>query len=514
MLLILFFLYNFVMSFIKKHKLALLFGFGIIFVYFFTRLYNILELPIFTDEAIYVRWAQIAKNDANWRFISLTDGKQPLLIWLMMIVMRFVEDPLLAGRLVSTVAGFLTMFGLFLLGREMFRQTWVGILSAVLYLIYPMAIVYDRMALYDGLVGTFAVWSLYFAVMLIRKLQLDLALILGMVLGGGVLTKTSGFFNIYLLPTTLVLFDFAQKDRLKQIIKWACLAILATILAYMFYSILRLSPFFHIITEKNAIFVYPLKEWINHPLEFFVGNWQAFWDWIIRYLTWPLLALALLSFFLSKAFTREKIVLFLWFILPILALGLFGRTIYPRFIFFMLLPLLPLIAFSLVNIYTRVKKTYLFAVFCFLFFFLALKADYLILNDFAKAHVPESDVIQYVTGWPAGIGIKESIEFFKKEAKKGKIYIATQGTFGLMPYAFEIYLVDNPNITIEGYWPIGETIPEKVLNEGKKKSAYFVFYQPCGPCEGIGLSPPAWNVETMLQVKRGTDNYTTVYKVR
>ena len=78
------------MDFIKKYKFLLLLAFGISILYIFTRLYNILELPIFTDEAIYVRWAQIAKNDAYWRFISLTDGKQPLFVWVAMILMKVV----------------------------------------------------------------------------------------------------------------------------------------------------------------------------------------------------------------------------------------------------------------------------------------------------------------------------------------------------------------------------------------------------------------------------------------
>lgn len=60
-----------------------------------TRLFNILSVPIFTDEAIYTRWSQIARYDSNWRFISLTDGKQPAFVWLNMIVMRLFDDPLL-----------------------------------------------------------------------------------------------------------------------------------------------------------------------------------------------------------------------------------------------------------------------------------------------------------------------------------------------------------------------------------------------------------------------------------
>ncbi|PIV70919.1 hypothetical protein COW57_02575, partial [Candidatus Roizmanbacteria bacterium CG17_big_fil_post_rev_8_21_14_2_50_39_7] len=50
-------------------------------LYFATRLYNIKLLPIFNDEGIYIHWAKAAWHDASWRFISLTDGKQPLQTW-------------------------------------------------------------------------------------------------------------------------------------------------------------------------------------------------------------------------------------------------------------------------------------------------------------------------------------------------------------------------------------------------------------------------------------------------
>ena len=501
------------MDFFRKHKLEFFVLALLVIVYLFSRFYSILSLPIFTDEAIYIRWAQIAKQDANWRFISLTDGKQPMFIWLMMISLRFIQDPLLAGRVVSVGAGFFTLIGMYFLGREIFKNNKIGLISSALYVIFPMSLVYDRMALYDNLVGTFAVWSLFLIILLVRRIRLDIALILGMMVGGGVLTKTNAFFNIYLLPLSLILFNWTEKNTKKRLIKWLGLAAIAVIIAYCFYSILRLSPYFYIITEKNANFVYPLKDWLEHPFTFFIGNWKAFWDWTNRYLTWPLLALAVGSFFISKSFLREKIVLFLWFIIPIVALGLFGKTLFPRFIFFMILPLLPLIAFSLVNIYTKFKMLYIFLIFLFLVFMLAFKTDYLILNDFANAHIPVSDTNQYLTDWPAGGGIKKSIEFFEKEAKKGKIYIATQGTFGLMPYALEIYLVNNPNIKIDGYWPVGDVIPTKIIEESKKMPTYFLFYQPCSSCVYPGAAPVQWNLNPILRIKGAGDNYTSIYRI-
>ncbi len=503
------------MDFFKRHKIEFLVLTVLILIYFVTRFYSILSLPIFTDEAIYIRWAQIAKQDANWRFISLTDGKQPMFIWLMVISLRFIQDPLLAGRVVSVGAGFVTLIGMYFLGREMFKNNKIGLISSALYIIFPMALVYDRMALYDSLVGTFAIWALFLTTLLARRVRLGFALILGMVIGGGVLTKTSAFFSIYLLPFSLVLLNWRGKEVRNRFIKWVFFAAVAVAIAYGFYFILRLSPFFHIIAEKNAIFVYSLKNWLDHPFNFFIINLKAFWNWTDLYLTWPLFVLAVGSFFVSKSFLREKIVLFLWFIIPIVALGLFGQTLYPRFIFFMILSLLPLIAFFLVNIYLRFKKVYLFVIFCFLFFTLVLKTDYLILTDFAKANIPFSDIMQYQSDWPAGGGVKESVEFLKKEAEKGRIYVATQGTFGLMPFALEIYLVQNPNITIEGIWPIDDTIPAKILEKSRQMPTYFIFYQACSSCRLIGEAPPMWeNLKLIQQYKKNYgDRSYSLYRV-
>src|SRR3990167_410413 len=113
---------------VKKYRLELAILVLLTIAYFSLRLYRIMSLPIFTDEAIYTRWSQIANQDASWRFISLVDGKQPLFIWLNMILVRVIHDPLLSGRLISVFAGFATMAGLFFLGREIFNNRWIVIL--------------------------------------------------------------------------------------------------------------------------------------------------------------------------------------------------------------------------------------------------------------------------------------------------------------------------------------------------------------------------------------------------
>lgn len=473
----------------------------LIIFYFITRLYNLMLMPLFTDEAIYVRWAQIGFFDAGWRFISLTDGKQPSFVWLTIVLMKFIGNPLAAGRLVSVGAGLATMVGIFFLTSEIFKNKKMGLLASFLYAISPFAIVYDKMALYDGLVGTFMTWSLYFQILLVRKNRLDLALILGMIMGGAVLTKSSGFIAIYLLPFSLLLFNLAKNKRIQRFIIWIALAIVSITLTYLCYSILRLSPFFHMIDEKNSIFIYTFSEWRTHQFTFFWGNFLGLWDWLIGYMSWPIIFLTAGSFLVKREFTREKLLLFIWFTLPFFMLALFGKILYPRFIFFMTLPLLPLAALSFYTILSWIKKPVFRAIAAVLLLLPVFHMSYFVLTNPYVAPIPASDKNQYLNAWPAGGGIREMVAFFSEQAKDKKIFVGTEGTFGSLPtIAMEIYFMHNELVEKHGFWPIQEKIPDIVLEKAKIMPTYFVFNQG-------NEAPSTWPVKVIAKHRKGIGSY-------
>lgn len=503
------------MLFIKKYRFEIFFSFIFLILYFFLRFYHILSLPIFTDEAIYVRWSEIAKQDANWRFISLTDGKQPMFVWIAILFLHVIHDPLLAVRLVSVFAGLGTTIGLFFLGRELFQKRWIGLLSSALYVLFPFGLVYDRMAIYDSLVAMFAVWGWYVSILLVRKVRSDIPFILGLVLGGGFLTKSSNFFIGALLPVSLLLFDFKRKDARSRFIQWIAYAMLAIGLGVLYYSVLRLSPFYAIISEKNAIFVYPLKEWLQHPFAFFEGNIKGLFDWFITYVKIPILLLILGSFFFIKERLREKLLVLIWFLVPFLYLAFFGKTLYPRFILFMTVGLLPLAAYTIYKIQLLVKNIFITGFIFLLLMIPSVQADYFIITNFAYAPIPKSDLTQYINDWPAGGGVKEAVDFFQQKAQQGHIYIGTEGTFGLMPYGLEIYLVQNPNIKIQGIWPIPDTLPKSLLDASKKMPTYLLFYQPCPSCSAPGEAPSQWPLTLIARYKRGIGTaYLSIYQVK
>jgi len=505
------------MKLILRYKWEIVVSLFLAIAYFVLRLIFLNRLPIFTDEAIYLRWAQIALHDSSWRFISLTDGKQPMFVWVAMVVMKFISDPLIAGRLVSVATGFATMLGLFALTYELFKNKRTAFLVAALYIVYPFAQVLDRMALYDSMVATFYVWALYISILLVRKIRLDIAYTLGFVVGAGVLTKTSNFFSIYLLPFLLILFDFKQKLVKKKLVNFILFAAFAAVISYGLYNILRLSPLYDMIAIKNATFVYPFSQWLQHPFLYFLSNLNGLTSWLLQYLTPSFIILVLLAILFINKYFKEKIVLLLYFVLPFVALALFGKLIYPRHVFLMSVMLLPLVAWSLNYLFEKAEKLFLKNIFLVravqLILLLVVIAYPLYVSAlFAvnplKAPIADSDHGQYTDSWAAGWGVKESAAFFEKQAQNQKIFIATEGTFGLMPESLEMYMVDNKNVTIKGYWPV-DIFPKNVLSYAQEMPSYFVFYQP----QHVVI-PIDFPLKLVFEVQQGdTSNYYRVYQI-
>lgn len=167
---------------LKDKKLILIFASIVLFT-LIIRLINLNSLPVFADEAIYVRWSQVMRAESTLRFLPLSDGKQPLFMWITIPFLKVINDPLIAGRVVSVLSGVGTVVGVFALSYLLFNSKKVSLIASFLYSIIPFSFFFDRLALVDSLLTFFSVWSVFFAVLTIKTLRLDLAMITGFFLG-------------------------------------------------------------------------------------------------------------------------------------------------------------------------------------------------------------------------------------------------------------------------------------------------------------------------------------------
>ena len=490
----------------KLNKRTLLLGGLLIAIYLFTRTVNLTILPIFTDEAIYLRWGQIGLRDASHRFLSLEDGKQPLFIWLMYPMLKIFSDPLIAGRMVSVVAGLVSMVGLMLLAKVLFGKKAI-MPTAILYIISPYFLFYDRIGLYDSLTNAFTIWALLFQVLLVTTLRLDIAILLGFAIGGGLLTKSSAQFSLYLLPASLLLFNWNKKDKLKRLSKWAGLAAIAAVISILFSWIIKLSPLQHMVAQKNLTFILSFEDFLKDPFSRVIGNLRGLTNWLTSYFTWPWVIGLIASLWLGlKQSPRKTLFLLAWFLLPFVALAAFAIVLYPRFTLFMSFPLLLALAYGLVQLKEKIKNKKLLAISYLLFAIYPLYFSGQLLINPINAPLPSADREQFIDNWPAGYGINEVVQFAREQSQKEPIFIATEGTFGLTPYALTIYLQDTENLEIKGYWPIADGI-EEIVTIAQEKTTYVLFKDTQEP-------KPDWPLEFVAGYRKGkSDVFMKLYRV-
>lgn len=459
------------------------------------RFYNLKFLSIFVDEAIYVRWAQQGLYDPALRLISLVDGKQPFYIWLVSLLMHYISNPLIAGRLVSIAAGFLTLIGLYLLSLELFRNKWVSLISIFLYAFYPFALILNRMAIYESLIGMFAIWSLYLAILLVRSATLGISLALGLILGGSLLTKSSGFINIYLLPTALLLFNL-QKKGYKKFFKYLVFVLLAIILSLIYYSILFLSNKYYMISEKDAYFIYHLSELFPYgAFDKWWGNFLQLIHWVFLYITYP--AAFLIFLYFGKNYRKERILLFAWFIIPIIGIALFGRSLAPRYIYPMTLFLLPIIAVNFKELYSFFKNKIINSLITILIIVFLLFSDYKILTDISHAPIPQEDIQQYVNSFSSGQGLREIIAYLMVQAKNERIMIASEGIYGSLPTTVaEIYFAHNTQVERYAFGVHPKLLPHELYEKAQIKPVYVIFNET--------QSIYGWPLELVMKFARGS----------
>ncbi len=445
----------------------------IIGLYFLTRLQNISAIPVFGDEAIYLRWSQIIKNEETLRFIPQTDGKQPLFMWFTAVIFHFVSDPLISGRLISICSGFLTLIAIFIITcitidfsfpardpikfiKESIRDNFsYGFISTVVYLFLPFSFFFDRLAVPDNTLSMFGSWSLFFSLLLAKFRRLDISLILGIVLGLAWLTKSPAIYFVVLSFLTFLIFNFKK-------IKDYYLPIISSILSFLIYNILRLGPQFQMIALRNRDYVWSLSEIIKHPLDPLKPHLSDTLTLFGQYISWPILIFALIGLFLFLFYRKNSQIftIICWFILPLIANSAMAKVFTARYILFIIPPLIILISIGLSVFFKTNLGRLIFVLILLIPNLIWIKK---ISTDPFNINLSSTET-GYISGWTSGWGIKSASEFLISESQKANVIVGTEGSFGTLPDGLQIYTERVPHLTVIGCGLGFTQIPEPLTN--------------------------------------------------
>ena len=463
-----------IFSFLKKSfsKKDVLIMSLIIGLFFLTRLINLDKFPIFSDEGIYIRWAKVAWHDASWRFISLTDGKQPLQTWGTIPFLKFFPDnALLAGRLFSVMTGFIALSGTFTLLFFLFGKT-SAIIGSFLYVITPYFLFFDRISLVDSAVNAGFIWILFFTIILAKYRKLETALMLGFTAGFFLLAKSS--VKMFLMLGAFSPLLFLEKDWKKfgkNFVNYYFLFAVSIVIAVVIYNVQRLSPFFQFVDKKNLTFVMSFDELIKTPFQYFLNNIKLtpLYIWWESGFVMPILAIFGI-FTLLKKDRKLGFFLLTWLILPFTVIVFITKVLFPRYMIFFGSLFLILAAYFLTHLSKKLRGIFIILIIVAVSYF-----NYTIMFDYKNIPFPEVDRGQYLEGWPAGWGIKEFMDFARTQSETKPVVIISEGNFGMAADVLDVFLKRNDKITIKGYWPLGEEQLRENLPLLKNNYVYVFF---------------------------------------
>jgi 4-amino-4-deoxy-L-arabinose transferase-like glycosyltransferase len=375
------------------------------------------RFPPFLDEAIYSGWTERIADNPEERFVSLANGKEPLLGWLAALVTKLGVDAFTAGRLVSLGASLGTVGLVGLLGWIMAGRR-VALTSAFFAAVCPFLVVYGVLGVYEALATFLATASLLLQVLLARTLRLDVALLLGVSTGLGLLTKQSTLFVIALWPLSLLLVDWSRRDLVRRFLRLAGLALVSGAVSYAIFSVLHLSEFRDDLDRLRALYpVHSVREGLSNPGMWLEQNWPGYREVLVVYLTPAVIVAGAVGLALGlRRSWRMTTVVAAWGLVPLLAAALVADAPYPRYVHVAAPPLLVLAGAGCVwtadavAAALRARDRGRLAAFALPVLVVLVALHPLVFDMRMAARAtsvtyPGLDDEQLMTGWPAGTGL-------------------------------------------------------------------------------------------------------------
>ena len=434
----------------------------LILFYLLINLYKLTAVPVFADEAIYIRWAQIIIDDwQRYLFYPMNDGKTPLLMWLIVPLQFLFKNQLFAARLVSVFAGLISMIFLGLISFELFNKKKTAYLTMFLYAILPFTFFYNRLAITDALMFSNLTMAYYFSIKAIRGKKIIFYLLLALTFFLALFSKTPAILFLPIFYLNLFLEKTFKWKKL--IINFVKLSLSLFLAAGLLYSFRFITPLFPQLFAVGGNFLYPMDKVLSSDIfDISWSNFKFFGQQLVAYLSVVLLIFALP---LYKKKRKEQLILVLSAITFLLPLMIMGKIIYPRYLMPSSLFLISSAAYSLANKKHRMINL-LALIYLFSFSFKFIYPSYFNVNQIPFTR---TDQKQFLEEWSSGHGISETVAFIKELNQENTVAIATEGSFGTLPDGLLLYFHrgDVSNIYIEGIGQPVREVPDEFLNKAQ-----------------------------------------------
>jgi len=259
---------------------------ALLLVYCFTRLHDVLALPLFMDEGYHIAAAERTLA-GDW----IAPGQGYLLhTWWNAFLGPLPPAAPWISRAGTILLGMLGVSALYALARS-FASVWAGFLAVALWITTPLLLFFERMALSDPRLAALGGLTVWVAWRLMRSGRARWALTLSGAIFVTILMKASG---IGWLPLPLVAVVLAPGWPLRRRVALAAISYTAFGAAYgVFLTLLKIRGFDYRLYLGQSSHL--LGELDAGLLDRLVRNISQAWGIDLAYIGWPVIALAALG---------------------------------------------------------------------------------------------------------------------------------------------------------------------------------------------------------------------------
>jgi 4-amino-4-deoxy-L-arabinose transferase-like glycosyltransferase len=446
-------------------------------------------LPIFGDEAIYLRWAQLIRAGHWW--VSLVDPKPPLHFWLIAGVFDWTRDPLLASRFISVFCGVASVPAMALVCDEVALLTRgvgvsgriLGLLTIVLMVFCPFIAFYQRLGTADALFMMEMLYSVWLALrwgrLAVRGKGWGAAIGLGVAMGAGMMTRQGLSYLLWAIPVVAFVLHGGVKPW-RPLLQAILQLVVAGVIAGLLWAPYLIAEFDHFAAERGGA-AKELKTRILYQDQFtsgdasrlsvilhnaqsvFVPTWkdgEPETGWLYLYMTPPIYAASLAGLVWLGVRRQWKILalLLVWIGLMLGVPMVLGTVLRSRYIVAGVPPLLLAASFfiaEMLGLLLSLRSTVIGWLLASLLF-----AGLLILPLLQVAKqgttwwtqtLTHEDRYQHITGWTAGLATMKAIDFvrnFVSHAPANGVVVLTNDGWGTPADAAWVYLANVPKVTL------------------------------------------------------------------
>jgi len=465
---------------------------GMIAFYLLTHLLRLNSFPVFADESIYIRWAQLLIDDGNqYAFFALNDGKTPLFVWMLAAAQSWSLDQLVAARLVSVLGGLVQMFAVGLILREFTQKKATPIVGMLLVAVLPFWFTYHRLAIMDGWLTAWLSLAFWAGLKVVRsgRYKWTWAVLSGAFFGLALWTKLPA---VFFAPIFMLIPFFGERMTVSKPLGLGSLNsvkklnvfvpfVVSALLGMAIFGLLIFSPAFGQLFSRGQDFSYPLSEVLAGKWMQAIPNLGRYLGFFGAYLTWPVLVLVVAGLFSTTE--RKSTGLFLLctliFLSPFIVLG---KVVHPRYLLPAALFLTVAATLSLESLSERcaqaVKQGKVGWAIAGLFVALLAGQAFSQASYFDAAFIFTPDVTpfvkedrqQYLEEWSSGHGILQTVQLIRQLSSSHSVAVATEGRFGTLPDGLLLYFhgqnVENIYIEGTGQYPV-KTLPSFFTDRAK-----------------------------------------------